>query len=1454
MGDQGDEQVVAPQLRPKMMTQNIPPIAIFDDECGTEKTNLGPKWDRWLMRFENYLVALGVDDNKMKRSTLLHLVGPRTFDEFMTIPNTGGEADYATCKQKLTDHFKPQVNIEYEICKFRRLRQSRDETIDAYQTRCKQQGKLCSFADLDAELKSHILQTTTDSKLRKKGLGENLSLEQVLKEGRNNELCRAQNADMERVLKKESQSQNNTTQEVNRLYNKPKERSHKKPSSQQTQERSGSRGTCNFCAGPFPHKGGRYGCPAWGKTCSSCSKPNHFAKACKGKKTGQSNRSQGQGHRQKHKVHEVHQQPSDDEDYLFCITVDCNDECTDCNTNECDSVNIDDTCTDESVNKVYVAKPPKFNVSIDGVSDIVMTADSAATCSVIDQTTYENKLSEYVKLEESRDTINPYGGNSNIKPLGKFNGTVLCGDKHCVELFYVLPGNYGCLLSIKASQKLDLLYISDQVLCQRPQQYFEVFDDQDLNDVNGLEQFKGDDVAEQLIREYPEVCTGIGKKTDCQVDLHIDESVPPVAQPHRRVPFHIRKKLETKLCKLQGADILERPDGPTPWVSPVIATPKPSDPDDIRICVDMRQANKAIIRERHPMPTVEDVKAELNGSKKFSKVDLREGYHQMELSKRSREITTFSTHIGLFRYKRLNFGISSASEVFQNIIQNMLHGIKGAMNISDDIIIHGATQQEHDDALHAVFQTLKENGLTINPRKCEFNKDKIEYFGLVFSADGVQPSPRRIEAVLNMSKPSNRDEVLSLIGMFNYSSSFIPNYSTITAPLRRLTKENVKFVWGDEQENAYDTLIKHLASNPTLAYFDINKELEIFVDASPVGLGAIMTHPEGEEHSIVAYGSRSLTETEQRYAQIEREALACVWACEYFHLYVFGAPVTIVTDHKPLINLFGNPKAKLPARIERWAMRLEPYQIKIRYQKGKDNPADYLSRHPPDDSTMISAQEKAAEEHINFIAKHAVPKAMTQQEIMEATDNDATLCAVRDLVRSNRWYLAEQQQLQSPNIDYQALMCYSKLKYELSVTSGGIVLRGTRMCVPGSLQKRVVEIAHEGHQGITKTKALIREKVWFPGVDEAVKNIVSCCVPCKANTDTKPRAPLIMTELPSRPWANICSDFYGPLPSGHYLMAILDEYTRFPEVEIIKSLSAKTVIPCMDKVFSSRGIPEKVKTDNGPPFQSEEFSNFARELGFLHRKVTPYWPEANGQAENFMKNLGKTVKSAQLEGKPWKQELYRFLRNYRATPHTSTGIAPATALNGYPMKTKLPEIITHEEKSNIRQSDSVSKQKMKYYAEKWRNIQKSEVEVGDQVLMKNVTKKGKLMPKFHEEPFEVITKKGTMLVAQRGSEVKARNSSHFKKIHTEEEPLQVQDEDPIDTPDPVIQMPLPPPPLPPLYPPSPDPPVTPKARKGQAQMTPGPSPQATPPARPRRQIKTPRHLADYEVKMPKISK
>lgn len=216
-----------------------------------------------------------------------------------------------------------------------------------------------------------------------------------------------------------------------------------------------------------------------------------------------------------------------------------------------------------------------------------------------------------------------------------------------------------------------------------------------------------------------------------------------------------------------------------------------------------------------------------------------------------------------------------------------------------------------------------------------------------------------------------------------------------------------------------------------------------------------------------------------------------------------------------------------------------------------------------------------------------------------------------------------------------------------------------------------IDLAHETHLGIGKTKSLLREKIWFPKIDSYVKDIIEQCIACQAVGQTKPE-PLRMTEMPELPWRTVHADFYGPLPTSEHLLVIVDRYSRFPEVEMVHSTKASTVIPKLDKIFSVRGIPDTVVSDNGPPFNGDEYKRYMTALGITAKFSTPYWPQENATVERFMQPLGKALKTAKIEGRPWRQELNRFLLQYRTTPHCTTGVPPSELLFNRTVKGKIP--------------------------------------------------------------------------------------------------------------------------------------------------------------------------------------
>ena len=366
------------------------------------------------------------------------------------------------------------------------------------------------------------------------------------------------------------------------------------------------------------------------------------------------------------------------------------------------------------------------------------------------------------------------------------------------------------------------------------------------------------------------------------------------------------------------------------------------------------------------------------------------------------KITTFTTHQGLFRYKRLPFGINAASEVFQNAIQRAIQGLDGVKNIADDIIVWGNTQQQHDQRVEQLFARLQEKNLTVNPDKCLFNQTELWFYGLHLTSNGIKADPSKVEAIKNTAQPRDVKELRSFLGLSNYCSKFIQNYSTLTAPLRELTVKNTKFEWKPVHKKAFEAIKQAIQKDCIMHYYNPKQRTVLTVDASPVGLGAILSNvdAQGNIHNL-AYASRSLSKVEQKYSQTEREALAVVWGCEKFHLYLVGTKFTIVTDHKALEIIY-NTKSKMPARIERWGLRLQQYDFDIQHRPGVGNPADVLSRQPLHHCSENNASN-VADQYVNFLEQHSVPVAMNIKDIMVATKTDHQLQNAIANIQSGKW-------------------------------------------------------------------------------------------------------------------------------------------------------------------------------------------------------------------------------------------------------------------------------------------------------------------------------------------------------------------------------------------------------------------------------------------------------------------
>ena len=449
-----------------------------------------------------------------------------------------------------------------------------------------------------------------------------------------------------------------------------------------------------------------------------------------------------------------------------------------------------------------------------------------------------------------------------------------------------------------------------------------------------------------------------------------------------------------------------------------------------------------------------------------------------------------------------------------------------------------------------------------------------------------------------------------------------------------------------------------------LGYYETGKDTKLVVDAGPKGLGAILYQSKKGRWQPITCSSRSLTETEQKYSQLDREALAIRWACEKNYLYLIGSKFKVITDHQPLAPIFNNKHSRPPMRIEKWLTYLQQFEFIVEYQPGNINTADYLSCHP----LQLTAKDKKNGEQrgevVCRLAQSVVPRAMSMTEIQEATAKDEVLQELIPLIGET---IPERVRT------HPKLYNYFCVFNEFSCVNK-VVLRGNQIVIPAALQEKVLDMCHEGHLGIVKSKQRLTSKDLFPGIDKRMEIKVRGCILCQAATSKTTRVPLTMTETPDCVWQRVAMEFTGPFPSGEMIIVIIDEKSRFPEVEIVKNTLFKELEFALKKKFSRYGHPEQIKSDNGPPFSSHEFREYCEINGIKHHRITPLWPEANGLVENFMKTINKSIRTATTTGQNWRHELYVTLAAHREIPHSVTGVSLSFMMFNRQPRNKLPHL------------------------------------------------------------------------------------------------------------------------------------------------------------------------------------
>lgn len=1269
-------------------------------DCKGDISTLGQRWKKYKRSVEYYNAAKAITSAERKKAILLHFGGPDLQDLFETLTvadPSGHETVYTKTIEAFDNHFLREKNIPFERNVFKEMKQEEDETIDQFVTRLRRQTENCEFeaSDIDNQIRDQILHKCKSQKLHEKLLdkGAKLTLKYAIEKGRSEELVTKQLESRRSVAKEKSDV--NLVSETNKS----------KVMNEQT---------CYRC-GQVGHFARDVKCPARNSMCRRCSRKGHWDAVCHTKleASGTSSKyNMGQAN------YQGRRQPKDKKKaYVKYVDKRGSD------TNSDDDV-------DELVSHIFAVHPDLDDIAIDitiGNANTRVLIDSGASCNILDKTSWLNLKQKdkrnIIELEKTGKRLFAYGSKRPLTVIGMFERVVKVANRECCAKFYVVDCDGNSLLGRDTAMKLGVLKIG--------------------YDVNSLNTSSCD-----IVNEFPDCCKGIGKLKNYQLKLHVDINVKPVAQPVRRIPFNLRHDVEVELEKMLAEDIIERVEGPTPWVSPIIVVPKAN--GGIRICVDMRRANEAIVRERHPIPTVDDVLYNLNGSTVFSKIDLKSAFHQLELEESSRSITTFCTHTGLFRYKRLMFGISCAPEIYQHVINQTISKCKGVYNIHDDIVVTGQSVQEHDENLRSLLKCLSENGLTVCVEKCKLRAPSVEFMGHTLSKEGISISNDKIKAIQEAPEPRTAAEVRSFLGLVNFVARYVPNLATLSEPLRRMTKKDAGFMFGQEQRRAFCLLKEILSKSVTLSYFRPGAKTAIIADASPVGIAGLVLQNQDGVEKIIYCASRSLSDVEKRYSQTEKEALSLVWACEKFGLFLHGAEFEMRTDHKPLEFIF-SPRSKPSARIERWVLRLQSFTYRVKYLPGPNNIADFLSRLIPNQKTVQKQDDQEECDYVKFVATIATPHSVTTKEIERASETDEELSRVRSCIVSGKWEQCEDKP-------------YKAISTELCQV-GFVTLRGTRIVVPQSLRQRIMKIAHQGHPGIVKMKTLLRTKVWWPGIDKEAEKFCRTCRSCQIVSSYEPPEPICSTTLPTGPWQDLALDYLGPLPTGDSILVVVDYYSRYIETNVVKNTSSETTICFLKKIFRIHGLPFSLRTDNATSFTSAEFEEYLSVEGIEHRKTTPLWPSANGEVERQNRSIMKRIKIAIAEGHNWKIALDDYVDSYRSTPHSTTGLPPADVLMGRKLRSRLPQLPQRNfDDEEMRDTDAIRKQASSEQADARRHAKVSDIKEGDTVLLRQPYQ-NKFTTPFNCAEHSVVERAGNSVkVKTPEGVVLKRNITHVKKI------------------------------------------------------------------------------------------
>lgn len=753
----------------------------------------------------------------------------------------------------------------------------------------------------------------------------------------------------------------------------------------------------------------------------------------------------------------------------------------------------------------------------------------------------------------------------------------------------------------------------------------------------------------------------------CLTDLHASElvSAPPSVHqmqirltsdtpfycPPRRLSVYEKNEMQRVVTELLANDVI-RPSN-SPYASPIVLVKKKN--GETRMCVDYRSLNKLTIRDNFPIPLIEDCLEYLDGKKWFSVLDLKSGFHQVQMSPESIPYTSFVTPTGQYEYLRMPFGLKNAPAVFQRFISTIFRDflIRNEIVIYlDDILLATADETSHMKLLERVLIRLREYRLELRMSKCKFLFNEVDYLGYTVNKMGIRPTDAHIRAIRDYPIPKNVKQLQSCLGLFSYFRRFVHSFSRIAKPLCDLLKSDAVFVFDNACVSAFQQLRDALSSAPILVLYNPKRDTELHTDASACGFGAVLLQKQddGRLHPV-SYFSKRTTGAESRYHSFELETLAIIYALRRFRVYLEGIPFRIVTDCNSLTQTLS--KRTVNHRIYRWALELENYNYTIHHRSGSSmGHVDALSRC--DVISFVQAED------VDF-----------QLQITQA--RDPIIVDLRSSLET-----AEQKHF----------VLQDGLVYRRSLSNQ------LQLYVPQEMESNVIRLIHEqiGHLGAEKCYNQINRHYWFPGmrvkIEQFIRNCIQCIM-CSAPARVNERNLYSIPKTPL-PFDTIHIDHYGPLPNVQskrkYILVINDAFTKFVKLYPVNSTSTREINCSLQKYFDYYSRPRRIITDRGTCFTSHEFNEFLQKNHVEHVKVATASPQANGQVERVNRvltpMLSKLVEP--INQSDWSKLLTRVEFALNNTIHSTTKCSPSELLFGIVQRGPCIDSLTEhlEEKFN----------------------------------------------------------------------------------------------------------------------------------------------------------------------------